>query len=100
MVIKNEAGEKTSETEEVKRVWRDHFQNIYRSRGEDMEMVQFPELKTEELCEGWVTPAVTKEEVVSAMKSPSSFKTSGRDNVPVELLEAGGDAVRGLMQRL
>ena len=63
-------------------------------------MSKFPVLETEELYEGWVTPAVLQEEVVSTMKSLSSFKAPGRDTIPVELLEVGGDAESGWMQKL
>jgi hypothetical protein len=87
--IRNEKGEKTTNTMEIQGIIRDYFENLYSSKLENLEeMDKFldtydhPKLNQEDIYH--LNRSITLNEIEAAMKSPPKKKRPGPDRFSAE----------------
>ena len=97
-IVRNKQGQKVSELGEVKKIWKEHFEDIMTSDNGRINLQQYPEIEAHGLEEG--TPRIMEHEIEKQIKSLAKGKAPGIDNIQQELLEAGDEHVVRWMTKL
>ncbi len=97
-IVKNTQGEKVASDEEVKALWKTHFEGIFSVRDEQHEGDDMIDIE-----ENWntgETPNIMKSETEQNLKALANNKAPGVDGVPKELLEAGGEEIARWLHKI
>lgn len=97
-VLKSADNQELTDPEEIIARWKEHFSELLNRRNHvhDDFLRYVPQFRTRH----WMSNIPTLEEFKQAMKAIKPFKSPGPDNIPLELLAHGGEALTIRLHRL
>ena len=98
MAVKNKDGEKTTRTEEVLKIWKNHFyEHLNTEFPRDESAIQnLPKIVTN--LESSDDLTITRDEIRKAVSSLKNNKVPGADAITAEVLKAGGEPVVAMLE--
>jgi hypothetical protein len=95
-VIKGADGKLLTESDDIKRRWKEYAEGLFKETGNDPD---FSQCETA-MNEAEQLPPPTVEQIRAAMKRVKLDKSVGCDNIPIELITAGGEAAVKIFHKL